>query len=599
MNAKRFLVNLWISSLIIFFSASCDEEKYDEHLRTFTEETAASLLANSPDIYSEFYALLSETGIVDLLGAYGPYTVFAPTNEAVRRYFEEENTTADRMSHEEKRELVYNHILSVTLRSVDFPPGAAASATLGDRFLNFTYQTDETENAVFINDRSRVIVFDQEVHNGVVHTVDNVIRVSRVYLPEVIASEPRFSLFAEALYATGLADSLMTTGDPNYETGSEQSRKRNETTFWPYPDYLKRGCTAFVVNDSVFAANNIRSLDNLKAYAATVYDEMYPGDRNRTDLTDRHNSLNRFVAYHLMNRIQAVNEFLTPDMNYCYVPGAPRYAYIEMMAPNTLLEVLNATEINRRRNGSSIKFLTVNREAINGYIHEIDGLLTYDKGMESDVLNKRLRIDFASMIPELVSNKLRATRHWLILPRSYCSNISCTEITQLQYMHGNHNYEWDEVLPCGRYDFSIRIPPIPAGTWEIRFGYSPYAERGVAQIYFDNQPCGIPLNNSLYADNPKIGWIIDADTEDGGVENDKMMRNRGYMKGPTVLWTNDQTSIARDDSWCLRKILKTATFETTAPHFFRVKCVEEADKEFNLDYMEFYPVAMLDRDDRE
>jgi len=462
---------------------------------------------------------------------------------------------------------------------------------LGERFLNFSYVAGEKGQNVLINDSSRVIATDFPVHNGVVHTVEDVIRVSRIFMPEVIAIEPRFSLFYEALVLTGLADSLLTSDDKDYVTGSEQGLKRSETTIWPYPDFRKRGFTAFIESDSVYAANGIYDIDDLKVYAANIYDEVYPSDRGHSDPTDRLNSFNRFVAYHLMDRIQAVNEFLTPDMDFCYTRGAPRYAYVEMMAPNTLLEVLNAKEINRRKDGSSIKFLTANREAINGYIHEIDGILTYDTGMETDVLNKRIRIDFASMIPELVSNKLRATKHWLVLPHGFCSNITTSEITQLQYMHGNHNYEWDEVLPCGRYDFSIRIPPIPAGTWEIRYGYSPYAERGVAQIYFDGSPCGIPLDNSLYADNPKIGWIKDSNTEDNGVENDKMMRNRGYMKGPTVLWTNEQTSIGRDDNWCLRKILKTATFLKTEPHTFRVKCVEDANKEFNLDYMEFYPVA--------
>jgi hypothetical protein len=270
-----------------------------------------------------------------------------------------------------------------------------------------------------------------------------------------------------------------------------------------------------------------------------------------------------------------------------------------MMAPNTMLEVLNGKEINKRKDGSSIQFLRVNRQALSAMYHEIDGILTYDVGMESDVLNKKIRMDFASMIPELVTNKLRVNRCGIVLPHGYCSNILLSEGTQLQYIYGPHNYEWDEVLPCGRYDFTVRVPPIPAGTYEVRFGYSPYVQRGVGQMYFDGVPCGIPLNNSLYADNPKIGWVQDNLTDDEGVENDKMMRNRGYMKGPTVIWTNSQTTIARDDSWCLRRILKIATFEKTETHTFRVKCVEEADKEFHLDYLEFVPTYLLDKEGKD
>jgi uncharacterized surface protein with fasciclin (FAS1) repeats len=581
------------------FMVSCVSDNYDEHLRTFQDETIASWLEKNSDRFSKFTELLRRTQVLDLMAAYGTYTIFVPSNEAVDAYFAELGITPEELPEDELFDLVYNHIMKVTLKSIDFPMGTTPDATLGGHYLNFTYDNNSESHSINVNTYSRLLSIDEEVHNGVIHTVDGMIRVSRIFLAEVIATDPRCSLFGEALYATHLNDSMMMTDDKNYETGSEQSRKRNETASMSYPEYLKRGYTAFVETDSVFNAAGIYTLDDLKAYAAKIYDRMYPGDSNVSDPTQRNNSLNRFVAYHIMDRIQSSNEFLTEDMDYHYVPGSPRYAYMEMMAPNTLLEILDATYINRMRNGSSIQFVTTNHEAINGLYHTIDGILAYSYDVENDVLNKRIRIDFASMIPEMLSNKLRTTWRWIILPHGYCSKISMSEDTQLQYIWGPHNYEWDEVLPCGRYDITVRIPPIPAGAYEIRYGYSPYVERGVAQLYFDGKPCGIPLDCSLYADNPKIGWVKDSDTDDDGVENDKMMRNRGYMKGPTVIWTNSKTTIARDDNWYLRKILKTETFDRTEPHTIRIKCVEEADKEFHLDFIEFMPTSMLYNETRD
>src|SRR5690606_32353561 len=62
------------------------------------------------------------------------------------------------------------------------------------------------------------------------------------------------------------------------------------------------GFTALIESNATYSANGINSIDDLKSYASQVYDAVYPEDANITDITDRHNSLNRFVAYHLLDR---------------------------------------------------------------------------------------------------------------------------------------------------------------------------------------------------------------------------------------------------------------------------------------------------------
>jgi uncharacterized surface protein with fasciclin (FAS1) repeats len=597
MRSNFIKTGLSVVMALLFFT-TCSEDIGDNYV-TFEEDTIFSFLEKQPEQYSEFLALLETSGVSSLMKAYGQYTLFAPTNEAILNYYEENNTSRDQISTEDIRELVFNHLLPVILLSIEFPQGMLPTANLSEKFLNITYSSDDNVSAIYINDRSRVLILDQVAHNGIIHTVDNIIHLSKIQLPDVIGLDPRFTLFSEALFATGMSDSLRIMDDKDYVTGSEKSRKRNETNLISYPPFRKLGVTAFVESDSTFALHGINNLDELKAFAAQVYDEMYPEDKGITDVKNRHNSLNRFVAYHLMNRMQAANEFLHKAIEDYYNTNAVVNAYIEMMAPNTLLEVQMGKWINKRKDGSAITFLSANNEAMNGLYHEISDILTYDVGMETDVLNKRIRIDFATMMPEMTTNKLRLAAGTWILPHGYCSNIVLSEGTQLQYIPGPHNYEWDEVLPSGRYDFTVRMPPIPAGTYEIRYGYSPYQDRGIGQIYFDGIPQGIPLNNSFYADNPKIGWVQDRNTDDDGIENDKMMRNRGYLKGPTCILTNSRTMTARDDSWCLRKILKIETFDKMEPHTFRVKCVEEKDKEFHLDYMEFIPVALMDKEGRD
>jgi uncharacterized surface protein with fasciclin (FAS1) repeats len=598
-----------ILSLIVF--TACINDDYDKNYTTFEEDVIITFLQNDEgNRYSEFLEWLKISGMDNLLSAYGAYTVFAPTNEAINKYYTENNTSREQMSDVDIKELAFNHILSVKLTSVKFPQGVISSATFSEKFLNLSYGVENNLPVIRVNQRARIIALDQKVHNGVIHTVDGVIAISKIILPGLIAADPRFTLFAEALQATGMSDSLRMEDDLKYEfrwmhpNWIPPSTPLYSGISMRTPDFRKRGATAFIESDSTYRANGINNLDELKVYAKKIYDEVYPADRNVTDITDRRNSLNRFVAYHLMNRVQASNEILYEEIEYYYVDRSTIYYYAEMMCPNTLMEIINGTMINKRKDGSAIRFLTTNYEAANGLYHEIDGILTYDAGMETDVLNKRIRIDFATMFPEVITNKLRFNYTSGVdkynIPQGYLTGLTFTENTEVYHWGSKswNNYEGDEILLSGYYDFICRVPPIPPGTYEIRVAYEALSNRGVGQMYFDGVPCGIPLDNSILGSSSKIGWIRDSETEDNGIENDKMMHNRGYMKGLACEMNYNRTLNARDNQQSLRRIVTTKTFDKAEPHTFRFKSVEDIVRATELDFIEFMPVGQMMTEDR-
>jgi uncharacterized surface protein with fasciclin (FAS1) repeats len=579
---------------------TCSDDNMGDAFKTFEEDTVVSFLEKHSDMFSDYLDLMKSIGAYDLLNAYGQYTVFAPTNDAMQAYFAE-NGAPDEMSLIDKTKLVYNHILSESFLSSDFPEGSLSAPTLSGNFISIEYAAGTDKPEIRLNNGARIIALDERLHNGVIHTIDKVVEFTIIMLPEALQNDKRFSLFAEALFVTGMNDSLMMTEDYSYEQKlMPNSRSGSGSSYYWTPPFLKHGATVFVESDSTYQAHGINNLDDLKRYAAGIYDEVYPADREVADLTNRRNSLNRFVSYHLMNRAQAANEFISADIEYFYVRGTTIYQYMEMMCPYTMLEISSGNLINKRKNGDAIRFLSVNNEAINGYYHEIDDILTYDKGMEDDVLNKRLRIDIASMIPEFITNKLRRKDigdydRWYI-PQGYMSTLWFSENTQANYISCTCwcNMDGDEFMMGNKYDLTLRLPPIPAGTYEIRCGFAAYGNRGVMQIYFDGAPCGIPVDMNKTGSDPQIGWIIDSQTEDDGVQNDKMMHNRGYMKGPNTIYVKTHASTMRDDSQPLRKILTTRTFDKTEPHLLRFKSVEDrTDRQCHLDYMEFIPINLL------
>jgi hypothetical protein len=227
--------------------------------------------------------------------------------------------------------------------------------------------------------------------------------------------------------------------------------------------------------------------------------------------------------------------------------------------------------------------------------------------VEEYVLNKRLRMDVSSLVPEMVTNKLRG---WyqspggetlMIIPYNYFQNLKYTEGSQLHIYGstGDYNNLGDEFLFVGKYDLTLRLPPVPPGTYEIRLGYSANSHRAISQIYLDSIPCGIPLDMKIRPDykNELLGWVADGDDEAVNRENDKAMKNHGYMKGPASVKIPSSGDILRD-KYALRKIIATRSWGKTEAHFLRIKSVEEdTQAQMMIDYIELVPSTVWETED--
>jgi hypothetical protein len=304
------------------------------------------------------------------------------------------------------------------------------------------------------------------------------------------------------------------------------------------------------------------------------------------------------------------------------------YEFIETMLSNTLVKV----KIDRERNLHTLinmwdeddlttaVRLTSNtdNDAVNGYYHEIDKPLLYTKKVLENISSNRIRIEAACFFQEFATNNMRGNNptavnvagsaHRYIIPPGYCENLTCSSTTRFTYLNANGIYEdfqGDEIYVEGTYNFTIVTSPIPPGTYEIRMGYQPTAYRGIAQLYWDSIPCGIPLNLSLLATDAEVGYETPgSNTADpDGFENDKMMHNRGYMKGPCSyhcfnnIYSYDAAN-ARLSEYSLRRVLGTYTFTEAKKHHFTVIGLGStgSDIQFMLDYLEFVPTELLDKE---
>ena len=622
---KHTLAGIVVLLFAMGIFSSCNSDQIGGNRFTFTDKMMGQYLRDSTD-FSEFTALLDTTKVMGLLNSYGAYTCFAPSNEAMKKFYVTKGKKSLKdFSLDTLKIIAYDHIImgAVVLYS-NFLVGALPELSMSDRYLSVSFSP--TGDA-FINSTSQVIQKDLLVHNGVIHKINQVLNPTSAGIVQAISKDSTFTLFYKALVATGLADSLLAikdlTFDPslytslvNLATGKEYDKL--------VPTARKFGYTVLMESNATMNANGITDLESMKAYAAA---NVYHADPSITDITNRNNSLNKFIAYHLINKQLIYTKFIDAYDTDHMLKTRNMYEYIETMCPNTLMEIkkdrlLNKTNlINYSTETGKVIQITSNYDnfGTNGVYHEIDGMLVYSDAVNTELSTKRLRFDSSCFFPELTNNNMRGLpEHGLatalkntlfVLPKGYISRITSSEQTQVGYLtpkSGYCDYEGDEIYleatSGNLYDFSIIIPPVPEGTYEIRFGYLANGGRGVAQLYIDDVPCGVPLNMNITGTDPSIGYVLPGSELDDplGYQNDKMMRNRGYMKGPSVYHAASNaygyTGVtARFVSLSLRHILGIYTFNTAGTHKLSVKGLSGG--QFMFDYLEYVPTSALESED--
>lgn len=603
---KQYLHLIIASTVALLFSACIDENIPEESLKTFVGETITSYCTDR-DEFSIFRQLIEDTQNSSLLASYGHYTCFLPGDEAFKKYFKEKNISYSELTYQEKRTIIFNHIVKGENKiqrfySGKFEDGALPIPNMNNRFISISFAEYSKGSQTILVNGTPILHKDIEIHNAVIHEVGGVIELSNEYLLGVLKENENFQLFSEALELTHLADSVLDVYDYSYIRPFDNLIAIDRKTFY-YPDEKKYGFTIFAETDKTFKNAGIETLEQLIEYASKYY-----GTAAKNDFPNRKNPLNQFVSYHLLNRQMATNAFLYSGKATAPNAEDKKYEYYETMLQYRLVEIKSGNKINTQKNGTfvSLDEYNSNLNGINGYVHGLNEILVYDEErMENDVLNKRIRFDCYAIPPQMTNNNIRwqtLHKNYTVTP-DYCGDyfkFSNETVLQLFADEYWHNHQADEMLMAGWYDFTLRMLPVPPGTYEIRLGYNAEDWRGVAQLFLDGEIVGIPVDLRIHGTDPRVGWVKDELTMDNGVENDKMMRNRGYMKAPNSLFTLNSGQIdLRQASHCLRIIVGTFTFQDYAPHYFRVRNVESADLQFHFDYLEYVPVSYLETEGRD
>lgn len=560
-------------------------------------------------------------------------------------------------------DIVFNSLIEeVAYASTDFNEGALGTTNMNDRYVDISTISENGQTILMVNTDSRIVKKDVEVENGYIHAVDKVLSPSKSSVSDLIIGTPNTMFFGHLLQLTGWDKKTNDYRDDSYYdweldgvkiAGITTNTRFNGTWEGKYPEHHYSGYTVFVEPDEVFANYGIDVSDgideeDIDALKEWLKDNAYY-DGNTSygdDYKDEDNAINQFVAYHILPQRLTFDKLVIFSNEKGYNNTAPNdknihktnvWEYYETMGKHRRSVKVTGIKSGKRLNRHSVYQLTsyieisanieidgliINQkngeyenQALNGFYYTISDMHVWNKDIPGKVLNERMRYDICSLLPEMMTNNCRynKTASWYFHP-NYFKNIPImSDQTEFEYLPntGNSgaggwlNYQTDEFNIRGQYDFTLKLPPVPyTGTYEIRYGINANGNRGMAQIYigenmYNLSAIGIPLDLRM-SDVVVTGWVSDNGlTNDEIEENDKAMRNNGYMKGPKYFY-DDASHAGRDRSNCLRRIIYTGQLEAGRTYYMRFKSVlQTTDAEFFFDYLEIVPKSVYNGESAE
>lgn len=518
----------------LFATLGCKEDSAGDFI-PFNEVSAFRYL-ESREEFSEWTKLIRHAGLDGSMNLKAmSLTCFVVPNDAVRAWLETAGYgTVEEMGREEARNLLRYHIIQgKAYQFSEFKDGRFRDTTASGDYLTTLFASGEN-SGVFINGKTRLLQWDIQVINGIIHVLENVLDPVSGNMLDFLNNE-RYGIFRRVVELTGTGDLL------------------SEMSIEPYGIRARRAL--LVIPDSIYREAGISDAESLTAAVS-------PGN---SDYTDAANPLNRYVRYHML-----LGNFTTLDfstmLQAAYVDLA-KGIVLHTRAENEMLHLQNQSGqlvFNPGAEGQAARLLgtNYNMQVKNGMIHELNKVIYVtpppvikyvfefaDYVTYPTLFNlEGYRSEPVNLSHNLVKERMSPGITWQSMPQTkkdaIAYNISNT---------GSYNLKdfWKcsyadaigfNLGPVGWVEF--QIPPVPKGTYSVTLSYS--------------QRKNVGGNFQLYLDGKKFGAICE-----------------GYVPATGL------------DAWPKKKI-GDYTFTETGPHTLRFAVVKEGA--FQVDVLILEPL---------
>ena len=272
--------------------------------------TVVDVIVNSED-HTLLEAAVGAAGLVDALSGEGPFTVFAPTDEAFFALTEAlEITMEELLAIPQLVDILAHHVVAGVTYSTDLSDGQEIETLFGENVtVTINYE------GVFIN-QAQVVVADIAADNGVVHVIDAVLVPNGTGPPTPLP-------FTED-FANGFAG--------NNGVGSWTVEDTGGGLIWQAVDeagdgYFADGTASGVHPPAGEYSTNISTLNSTTAANGWI---IYDNDYWNTPISEGYSDNEGWLTSPVLNLSEAASVIVSWEQyfRYCCHPDAPIYLQV-------------------------------------------------------------------------------------------------------------------------------------------------------------------------------------------------------------------------------------------------------------------------------
>ncbi|SDL94697.1 Fasciclin domain-containing protein [Pedobacter sp. ok626] len=557
-------VKIMLLSLFSIFLCLCACNKDSLVRSTSNAVNMTQYLKSNPDDFSELTKVLSLSGTASFLNAYGSYTLFAPTNTAIKTYLQEKGKAAvEEISADDWKSFIRLHLLEDSIPTSRFTDGKLFNLTMFGQYLTTSSENVGGITKIRINRQANIVKSNISVGNGLIHSIDHVLSPATLSLAQTIEANPQYSIFTQALKETGLYDQLNILPANN-------------------PDEKKKWLTVIAETDEVFKAAGINSYAALKA--------KFSNTGNPKLATD---SLHLFLDYHILYEAKYLADIITSSAHNTLAP-------LEVLTSKLTGEtaMMNDDTFNGvYERGFSLLRDKSDVTTTNGVVHQSSAHFAIK-------LRSPYRVDFdVASFPELIKNTQyykRQTYQFTVGEAAALTDVRFSgpeDLLIYRYGTGQSTSKTSLnldvlVVPLAAGGESNRAewvefktPLLIKGKYKVWIGYYTQQQGGTttaevqALIGVDGSIDRVPLSNprilSFIAKRPGINktvngvTVIDAEAEEA-------IGFKTYM---------ENTSGSQ-----VAKLMGVADIGQTGRYWLRLKAINGKQTTNNIDMIQFIPI---------
>jgi len=531
--------------MVTVLGNSCKPEKYVTS--TTNDVNMLSYLDQHKDQFSMFEQILDKAGYSGFLNTYGTYTCFAPTNDGVKAYLKSVNksTVAD-LDVNTAKNIVRISLVQDTIATQYFTDGKMRTATMYGQYLITGASNVNGVTSITVNKQANIIKPNIRVGNGIIHEVDNVLLPASLTLAKMVEQNPKYSIFSQALKATGYYDTL--------NVDASASTNPNRKFF-----------TLIAQTDSVFNAAGINSYNDLVTKYSTKGNPKDPAD-----------SLHLFVAYRILPELDYLADILSSPS---HLTLAPTEVITDQLQGTTIL-LNNDTFNGVLEPGVPLIRTQSDNSATNGVLHSVQTNFKIKVRKPAPVY-----FDLGDQ-PEIrkMTSIFRKAGKSVVFTAGQLADVTWNSdiVTYTVVASTDANFYWhDDLLTfnslrtaAGTMNWiDFTTPTIIKGRYKVWVDFRSSSGGGNIQVQFDGQALPNLVN---FPDN------LPSTTDSGPV-----LESKGYKRYATAQWTTAPTN-----NKMVGRLAGVIDVPTTDRHHLKFVAIGNTRGAVTIDLVEFRPVDM-------